>query len=189
MVKIILVLLVLVLLGGAVYAFISQLPERTDASGFNPQGSTWVPLNFKSHGIQMDVPGSGWNLYYHAESQLVVKDDVRGTFEVIFVGAIALNPDSYRVDNKPEVFRVLHQESIRLQGWGEEVLYTVAQGNEDGYIANKHQLYFRRTFRAANGQSQTYTYLITLTCPSGLDAQYLPVFTHIRNSIQLYEYE
>lgn len=187
-VKILIVIMVLVLVAGATYAFLSGTRGDDGPGAFNPQGREWVPLNFKAHGIRLEVPGTGWNLHYDAESQVVLKDEIRGTIDINIVGAIALNPDSYRVDNKPDVYTILEQESIRLEGWGEEVLYTLVQGNEGGFIANKHQLYFRRTFLAPNGQDQTYTYLITFTCPSGLDSQYQPVFQHIIESIELYDY-
>lgn len=187
--KLLLVLLIIIVLGTGAYAAYNTLLKDPEVEAFNPGDKTWVPMDFEAFGIKMDVPGQGWALDFNAESQVIFRDTTRGILDVRVLGAITLNPDSYRIDNKPEIFTITKQESLRLGGWGEEVLYTVAQGSEDGYLVSKHQIYFKRTFSALNKLPQTYTYLITMTCGSGVEAQYLPTFQHIIENIELYEYE
>lgn len=175
-VKVLIAVLIVALIASAGYAVWSQLPGDDDVvQGYSPEGRQWVPMKFDPFGIALDVPGSGWYLHFDAQSQVIFKDDLRGTLDIHIIGAIALNPDNYRVDNKPQVFRILNQESIFLEGFG-EATYTLAQGNEEGYLVNKHQLYLRRTVKSPNRQPQTFTYLITLSSPSGLETQYAPVF-------------
>lgn len=188
-VKILIFIMVLLLVGGATYAFLSGSRGDDSASSvFNPKGREWVPLDFEAYGIKMEVPGEGWSLRYDAESQIITQDERRATIDINIVGTIALNPDRYRVDNKPEAYSTQKQETITLKGWSGDVLYTIVRGIEFGEVAIKHQLYFRRTFMAANGQEQTYTYLLTFTCPSGMDWHYERVFELIIESIELYDY-
>lgn len=187
-ITILVIVLVALLLGGAGYAiFIHDAPDKNVGHAYNPEGREWVPMKFDPYGISMDVPGVGWSLYYDAQSQFVLKDELRATLDIHIISAITLNPDQYRIDNKPHVFRVLSQESVTLPGFG-EASYTVAEGIEAGYMLRKHQIYFRRSLTDRNKQIQTYTYLITLSYQSGLHAQYASFFPHILDSIRLYEY-
>lgn len=185
-VKILMVFLAVALLGGAAYAIASQLQGDTGEGPHYDPSVQWVPMDFSDYGLKMEVPGEGWSLYYDAQSQVVFKDDLRGTLDISFLGAMALNPDAHRVDNKPEIFKILSQETVFLDGLG-EALYTIVSCNEDGVLVNKHQLYFKRTFKLANKQPQTYTYVITLTSSSGLESQYAPLYRHMIDSIELYE--
>lgn len=182
------VLIVILLASGGYFAFLAWSPgDKDPVQGYSPEGREWVPMKFDPYGISMEVPGTGWYLYYDAQSQVIFKDDLRGVLDINILSPIILNPDNYRIDNKPQVFTILSQESRFLEGFG-EATYTIARGNEDGYVVTKHQLYFKRTLKTPNDLTQTYTYLITLTCSSGVSAAYTPVFEHILDTIQLYEY-
>ena len=187
-VKIIIILLVVVLIGGTGFAVFSDMlgSDSGPDLGFNPEGRGWVPMDFEFAGMELDVPGEGWQIYYDARTQIVFKDNLNSSLDVYFLGASALNPDMYRIDNKPQVFTILSQRILTLDGWDGDVLYTVVRGNEDGFIVNKHQLFFRRTFRSTRIE-QTYTYLVTMTISSGRENQYAPLFQHIIDSIRLYE--
>ncbi|MDD3073010.1 MAG: zinc ribbon domain-containing protein [Eubacteriales bacterium] len=185
-VKILLVILAIALIGGAVFAMASQFKRETVTGPEYDPSAKWVAMDFSDYGIKMEVPGTGWSLYYDAQSQVVFKDGVRGALDISFLGAMSLNPDAHRVDNKPQVFTVISQDSVFLEGFG-EAMYTVVSCKEDGVLVNKHQLYFKRTFKMANKQTQTFTYVITMTCSSGLDSQYAPLFRHMLESIELYE--
>jgi hypothetical protein len=188
LVKVLLVLLVVVLVGGASFAVFAQMPKNQADEKFNPRGREWVPMDVGFAGMKFEVPGQGWRLDYDALSRLIFKDDFGGTLDIYFVSIIALNPDTHRIDNRPQVFHVLRQDPVTMSGWNESALLTVAQGREVGVLVNKHQIFFRRTFKAANGQPQTFTYLVTLTYPSEYEDQYAPKFQHILRSINLYEY-
>jgi hypothetical protein len=184
--KIFIVLLAAALIGGAIYALTSQfIKDASTGPDYDPSAQ-WVPMDFSGYFLKIDVPGTGWSLYYDAQSQVIFKDSVKGTLDISFLGAMSLNPDASRVDNKPQVFTILSQDSVFLEGFG-EAMYTVVTGKEDGVLINKYQLYFKRTFKPANKQPQTVTYIITLSCSSGLDNQYAPLFQHIIDSIELYE--
>ncbi|HBI55746.1 MAG TPA: hypothetical protein DEA85_05970 [Firmicutes bacterium] len=185
-VKILLVILAIALIGGAVFAMASQFKRETVIGPEYDPSAKWVAMDFSDYGIKMEVPGTGWSLYYDAQSQVVFKDGIRGALDISFLGAMSLNPDAHRVDNKPQVFTVISQDSVFLEGFG-EAMYTVVSCKEDGALVNKHQLYFKRTFKMANKQTQTFTYVITMTCSSGVDSQYAPLFRHMLESIEIYE--
>lgn len=185
-VKILLVILAIALIGGAVFAMASQFKRETVIGPEYDPSAKWVAMDFSDYGIKMEVPGTGWSLYYDAQSQVVFKDGIRGALDISFLGAMSLNPDAHRVDNKPQVFTVISQDSVFLEGFG-EAMYTVVSCKEDGVLVNKHQLYFKRTFKMANKQTQTFTYVITMTCSSGVDSQYAPLFRHMLESIEIYE--
>lgn len=185
-VKIIMVVLAVSLVAGAAYAFASQLQSDSGEGPHYDPSVQWVPMDFSDYGLKMEVPGVGWSLYYDAQSQVVFKDDLRGTLDISFLGALALNPDAHRVDNKPEIFKILSQETVFIKGLG-EAKYTVVSCREDGSLVNKHQLYFKRTFKPSSLQPQTYTYVITLTCSSGTESQYAPIFRHIIDSLEMYD--
>lgn len=186
-VKVLIVVMVIVLVGGAAYAVFAQ-PRDNDNEGFDPRGRTWVNMNFEFAGIEMDVPGENWELIYHAGAKLIFRDQLNNTVDIYFANAFAINPDQYRIDNKEHVFNVLSQEHVIIPGLTEDAMYTIAQGVEEGRAVNKHQLFFRRNFTAANKQQQTYTYFITMTISSGQERQYAPTFEHIINSIRLYQF-
>lgn len=188
LVTVLLVVLIVVLVAGGGYAYWSQLPgDKDSVQGYSPEGREWVPMKFDPYGIAMEIPGTGWYLHYDAQSQVIFRDELRGVLEINILGPAILNPDSYRIDNKPQVFTIIKQETIFLEGFG-EASYTMAQGNEGGYLVTKYQLYFKRTLSTPNGLTQTYTYLVTLTCSSGTSAGYTPIFEHILDTVQLYEY-
>lgn len=185
-IKIVMVVLAFALVAGATYAIASQFQGDTDDGlGYDPSVQ-WVPMDFSDYGLKMEVPGVGWSLYYDAQSQVVFKDALSATLDISFLGAMALNPDAHRVDNKPETFKVIDQETVYLDGLG-EALYTIVSCREDGVIVNKHQLYFKRTYTLVNKQPQTYTYVITMTSSSGVESQYAPLFRHMLESIELYD--
>lgn len=189
LVTVLLVVLIVVLVVGGGYAYWSQLPgDKDPVQGYSPEGREWVPMKFDPYGISMEVPGEGWHLYLDAQSQVIFKDELRGVLEINILGPAVLNPDSFRVDNKPQVFRILDQKSIYLEGHG-EANYTVVQGNDDGLVVVKHQVYFRRTLTTPNSMTQKYHYLITFTCTSGFAPQYEPRVQHIIQSIKLYDYQ
>jgi|GEM_PF-1298081 len=187
-VKGIVLTLVLVLVAGASYvvALQGRPDDQPEFAGYMPQGEEWVSTNFDPYGIGLEIPGDGWRLYFDSRSQKIFEDDF-AKLDISFLG-VSLNPDSYRVDNKPEVFKILSQEEVSLQGWNDEALYTVVQGNENGRIVNKHQLFFKRDFVGQNNYQRTYTYCITMTFTSGREKNYAPIFRHVIESINLYEY-
>lgn len=192
-VKVLLIILIVVLVASTGYTVWSQFFPKDESGkdesvqGYSPEGKEWVPMRFDPFGIAMDVPGTGWKLYENAWSQIIFKDTLRGVLDINILSAITLNPDGYRIDNKPQVYNILNQESVFVAGFG-EVAYTEAEGNEDGRLVNKHQLYFKRTLTTANNFTQTYTYLVTLTSSSGTSAPYAPIFRHIIDSLELYDY-
>lgn len=185
---VLIVVLLVVLLGGGGYAIWSQLPEEVDQpQGFNPEGKAWVPMSITPYGISMDVPGNGWDLLYDALSQVVFEDELDATLDINVLGPMALNLDAERIDNKPQVFRVLSQDTVVVNGVG-EVQYTVAQCREAGAVFNKHQLYFRHSIMTPNLLPQTFTYFVTFSFRNGMDFRYEPLFQHIIESIELTDY-
>jgi hypothetical protein len=185
LVKLLIVLLVFVLIGGAGYFVYFLRPENRPTGVFSPEDRKWVPLSFDTYGISLEVPGEGWHLYYDTRSQKVF-EDAFAKLDLSFIG-VSPNPDTYRVDNKPQVFTILKQEPVTFEGWDGEALYTIVQGVENGILVNKHQLYFNRTFTTYNQYQRTYSYLITMTFSSGRDKTYAPFFRHLIDSIELYE--
>jgi hypothetical protein len=179
-------LLAFALVAGAAYAIVSQLQDSTDDGPTYDPSAQWVPMDFSDYGLKMEVPGDLWSLYYDAQSQVVFKDGLNGVLDISFLGAMALNPDAHRVDNKPDIFKVFSQETVFLDGLG-EALYTIVSCKENSVLVHKHQLYFKRTYKLANKQPQTYTYVITMTSSSGLESQYAPLYRHMLESIELYD--
>ena len=63
----------------------------------------------------------------------------------------------------------------------------MAQGNEGSYLVTKYQLLQAHLVDAQRPDSDLYL-LVTLTCSSGTSAGYTPIFEHILDTVQLYEY-
>lgn len=183
-IALIVVLLVVLLVGGS-YAILTQTSEKEQPpQGFNPDGRTWVPMSVTPYGIFMEVPGTGWDILFDAVSQVVFEDEMDARLDINVLGALVLNPDAERIDNKPQVYRVISQENVYVNGVG-DVSYTVVQGNEINAMVDKHQLWFRHSIMTPNLQEQTFTYFITLTFRRGLDFRYEPLFKHIIENIEM----
>lgn len=186
-VKILLVILALTLVGGAAYAMATQFKGEPDTVPEYDFTLKWVPMDFALYGLKLDIPGSGWSLYYDAETQVVFRDSVHGKLELNFLGPMALNPDAHRIDNNPQVYTIISQETMTLKGLTGKAKYTVVSCQQDGKLVNKHQVYFSRVYTSGNKPPQNFIYFITLDCSAGLESQYAPVFRHIIESLELYE--
>lgn len=182
-VKILIAFLALVLIGGAAYLELMKSKEDPNNPVFD-FSQQWVTMDFMEFGIKLEVPGSGWHLDYNAQSEVVLRDSLHGELGLNFLRTTALNPDAYRVDNKPDVYSIVSQEPVFLKGFGfmGDTVYTVVGCKEGGIPVRKFQLYFKRVFKA-----ETITYIITMSGRAGQDFQYEPIFQHVVESIDLYE--
>lgn len=186
-VKLLMIAMVIVLIGSAAYAvFAGFSGGEEERDFFDPAGRTWVPLDFEFAGIKFEVPGEGWHLALDASSRLVFRNDLDGELDLYFV-SIYINPELHRVDNKPHIYDIIDQKTVRPEGLYSEATVTTVEIEQEGIAFCKQQLFFRRSFVAKNSQQQTFTYLVTLTYPKNAEG-YKDIFQHILDTMSLYEY-